>query len=152
MPACLALADDNCGGTNWKDVNTSWIKFRQGFNECTQRTGRDMMLSVEYCHNGEECMDWVADVANLWRTTSDVQATWPSVMANIHAQESMYSIAGHGKAAFNGGWVGGWVCVWVNAGWLITVVVVVVSDCACLAALPEGRALMRLYAISVRDW
>ena len=61
-----------------------------------------MMLSVEYCHNGDECMDWVADVANLWRTTSDVQATWESVMGNIHSQEPMYPIAGHGKAAFNG--------------------------------------------------
>eukprot|EP00750_Incisomonas_marina_P011167 INCI16350.5.p1 GENE.INCI16350.5~~INCI16350.5.p1 ORF type:complete len:812 (+),score=130.53 INCI16350.5:666-3101(+) len=95
------LKDDNCGGQNWKDVNTSWIKFRQGFDACTTKTGRNMMLSVEYCHNGDECMDWVADVANLWRTTSDVQATWESVMGNIHSQEPMYPIAGHGKAAFN---------------------------------------------------
>jgi len=94
--------DDNCGGSEWPAVNTSWIKFRQGFDECTKKTGRDMILSVEYCNPGNECMDWVADVANLWRTTADVQASWSSVMANIHAQESMYPIAGHGKAAFNG--------------------------------------------------
>jgi alpha-galactosidase len=32
-------------------------------------------------------------VANLWRTTGDVQNTWASVMGNIHSQNDMASVA-----------------------------------------------------------
>ena len=87
------LKDDNCGGTVSKALNDSWIKFRSAFDDCTKSTGREIMLSVEYCRTPDGCGEWVANTANLWRTTDDVQATWSSVMANIHAQEPMYTIA-----------------------------------------------------------
>ena len=52
-----------------------------------------MVLSVEYCKTPEGCGEWVARTANLWRTTSDVQSTWESVMGNIHEQDKMALVA-----------------------------------------------------------
>ena len=43
--------------------------------------------------NPAGCGQWIAGVANLWRTTGDVQATWQSVMGNIHAQNNMAAVA-----------------------------------------------------------
>jgi hypothetical protein len=34
------LKNDNCGGTNWPQENTSWINFKQGFDACFNQTGR----------------------------------------------------------------------------------------------------------------
>jgi hypothetical protein len=113
----------SCGGTNWPAENTSWIKFQQGFDECFSATGRYIVKSIEYllrarcvsplaCHSADQqmcvsvesrycrdakgtggCGDWITDVANLWRTTGDVQNTWASVMGNIHSQNDMASVA-----------------------------------------------------------
>ena len=72
------LKNDNCGGTNWPAENTSWIKFQQGFDKCYAETGRYVIKSIEYCREPKGqggCGDWIADVANLWRTTGDVQVT-----------------------------------------------------------------------------
>jgi hypothetical protein len=87
------LKVDNCGGDNWKQTNTSWIKFHEEFESCRQRTGRPIVLSVEYCSTVDGCGEWIAETANLWRTTGDIQSTWSSVMSNIHQQEPMYKIA-----------------------------------------------------------
>ena len=89
-------AQDNCGGTNWPAENTSWIKFQQGFDECYAKTKRYIVKSIEYCRDPAGtggCGDWIADVANLWRTTGDVQNTWQSVMGNVHSQVGMASVA-----------------------------------------------------------
>jgi hypothetical protein len=63
--------------------NTSWLNFQKGFDACYAKTGRYIMKSIEYCKDPAGCGEWIADVANLWRTTGDVQNTWASVMGNI---------------------------------------------------------------------
>ena len=46
-------------------------------------------------------------MANLWRTVGDVQATWESVMDNIHANDKMAPVVNggqprkHGQGNFN---------------------------------------------------
>lgn len=90
------MKNDNCGGTQWPAENTSWINFKKGFDECLASTGRYVVKSIEYCRDPKGtggCGDWIADVANLWRTTGDVQNTWASVMGNIHSQNEMASVA-----------------------------------------------------------
>ena len=53
------------------------------------------MRSIEYCKDPSAagCGAWVAEVANVWRTTGDVQATWGSVMGNLHSQNDMAPVA-----------------------------------------------------------
>ena len=89
------LKNDNCGGQNWPADNTSWIKFGQGFDECFKKTGRYTVRSIEYCRQpgASQCGGWIAGVANLWRTTGDVQATWESIMSNLHSQNNMAPVA-----------------------------------------------------------
>jgi hypothetical protein len=45
------LKNDNCGGTNWPVENTSWIKFKQGFDKCYEDTGKYIVKSIEYCRD-----------------------------------------------------------------------------------------------------
>lgn len=87
------LKIDLCKGTGWNHANTSWILFQKGFEKCFKETGRYIVKSVETCREPTGCGQWIAGVADLWRTTPDVQATWQSVMANIHSQNNMASIA-----------------------------------------------------------
>jgi len=87
------LKNDNCGGTNWRTTNTSWIKFTEAFEECYKKTGRYIVRSVEYCREVAGCGEWIAGLANLWRTTHDIQATWPSVMSTIHSNNDMAPVA-----------------------------------------------------------
>ena len=49
-----------------------------------------------------QCGQWIGGVANTWRTVGDVQATWGSVMANIHANDKMASVVNNGQAVKNG--------------------------------------------------
>ena len=59
------LKNDNCGGTNWKEQNTSWINFQKGFDECYNKTGRYIVKSIEYCRDPDECGQWIGGGANL---------------------------------------------------------------------------------------
>eukprot|EP00041_Stephanoeca_diplocostata_P036427 m.1331336 g.1331336 ORF g.1331336 m.1331336 type:complete len:916 (+) comp24863_c1_seq1:65-2812(+) len=93
------LKNDNCGGNNWKVENESWVRFKQGFDKCFADTGRYIVKSIEYCRSPTDCGQWIGDVANLWRTTGDIQNTWASVMGNIHSQNDMAPVARPG--AFN---------------------------------------------------
>lgn len=79
------LKTDGCFGNHWPAINTSWINFRQGIDACTQGGGRPIVLSVESCgtSNPDDCQAWIPGLANLWRTTGDIQATWVSVMSNL---------------------------------------------------------------------
>ena len=99
------LKNDNCGGSNWPKLNTSWILFKEGFDQCYKKTGRYTVRSIEYCRpeDSQGCQGWIADVANLWRTTGDVQATWASVMSNIHNNDKMASVVNKASVtmAFN---------------------------------------------------
>ena len=89
------LKNDNCGGSNWPAENTSWINFKTGFDACYAKTGRYTVRSIEYCRNPalSQCGGWIAGVANLWRTTGDVQATFDSCMGNLHSQDNMAPVA-----------------------------------------------------------
>lgn len=64
---------DHCGGTCHPQLNTSWIAFRAGIAACTGGGGRDILLSVESCSDPSGCGAWIADVADSWRTTGDIQ-------------------------------------------------------------------------------
>jgi alpha-galactosidase len=96
------LKNDNCGGSNWPQENTSWIKFQQGFDECYAQTGRYIVKSIEYCKDPNVCGQWIGGVANTWRTVGDVQATWSSVLSNIHNNNKMASVVNNGQAVVNG--------------------------------------------------
>lgn len=54
-------------------LNTSWIAFRAGIEACTAGGGRDITLSVESCSDPSGCGAWIADLADAWRTTPDIQ-------------------------------------------------------------------------------
>ena len=43
------LKNDNCGGTNWPQENTSWINFQAGFDKCHKETGRYIARPPEPC-------------------------------------------------------------------------------------------------------
>lgn len=78
------LKIDQCGGDSYEhhhlDKNISWLAFQRGFKECLQSTGRAIVQSVESCGTVAGCGEWIANCANLWRTGSDLEATWGSVM------------------------------------------------------------------------
>ena len=82
---------DACRGA--KDGRTSWSRFHGGFAKCLNETGRYIVQSVESCSDPKGCGTWVGDVANLWRTGGDIQATWSSMLGNIHRNDGMASVA-----------------------------------------------------------
>ena len=51
---------------------------------------------VESCKSAA-CAAWIGRVADVWRANSDIQATWPSVLANAHANDQMALAASVGK-------------------------------------------------------
>ena len=80
----LQPTQDQCGGDSYEhhgqNKNMSWLAFQRGFKECLQSTGRAIVQSVESCGSVDGCGQWIANRANLWRTGSDLEATWGSVM------------------------------------------------------------------------
>eukprot|EP01083_Nonionella_stella_P020814 57738_1 len=87
---------DACHGEDYPNANQSWIKFRAAIDACYNRTGNDMVLSVESCGSVSGCGQWVGNIANLWRTGGDIQDNWNSMMNNADVTQSMWSIAGPG--------------------------------------------------------
>ena len=57
-----------------------------------------MVLSVESCNDPrpQGCSAWIGSLANLWRTTGDVQATFASVMGNLDGNNNMANFSGPG--------------------------------------------------------
>ena len=92
------LKIDQCGGDSYEhhgeDKNMSWLAFQRGFKECLQSTGRAIVQSVESCGTVSGCGEWIANCANLWRTGSDLEATWGSVMKNLDQTAPLFSLAG----------------------------------------------------------
>ncbi|KAJ9469111.1 putative alpha-galactosidase [Diplonema papillatum] len=84
---------DDCGGADYQNPNESWSKFRDGFDKCAQATGRYIWESVEYCKTAGGCGEWIAQTANSWRTTSDIQATWASMMSNAKLNDALAAVA-----------------------------------------------------------
>jgi hypothetical protein len=91
------LKIDQCGGDSYEhhhqDKNISWLKFQAGFRTCLAKTGRPIVQSVESCSTVTGCGEWIANCANLWRTGSDLEATWGSIMKNLDQTAPLYSLA-----------------------------------------------------------
>ena len=85
-------------------MNTSWIAFRTGIDACTAAGGRPMLLSVEYCKAQTGCAAWVSDVADLWRSSGDVQANWLSILGNLDAANANADAARSGHYNDPGAW------------------------------------------------
>jgi alpha-galactosidase len=85
------LKIDDCGGTRYAQLNTSWVKFRQGLSSCSASGGPDITMSVEYCDAGMDC-GWVAELADLWRCSGDVQANWASILHNLDAANANVAV------------------------------------------------------------
>ena len=90
---------DACGGRGNAADNYTWIRFHAGIERCVARGGRPMVLSVESCNDPTGCGVWLPLLANTWRTTGDIQATFASVLSNLDANNNMAAIARPG--AFN---------------------------------------------------
>jgi alpha-galactosidase len=70
---------------------THYARFRDAF----EATGRPMVLSI--CEWGRNRpWEWAQDVGQLWRTTSDIQDSWESLLWNLDANERHYEAAGPG--------------------------------------------------------
>eukprot|EP01062_Namystynia_karyoxenos_P040648 TRINITY_DN2961_c0_g2_i1.p1 TRINITY_DN2961_c0_g2~~TRINITY_DN2961_c0_g2_i1.p1 ORF type:complete len:910 (+),score=243.65 TRINITY_DN2961_c0_g2_i1:97-2730(+) len=85
---------DQCGGDHWPQLNTSWIKFREGITKCEEGGGRPIFMSTEYCGTLSGCGEWIPALSNSWRTGGDIQANWASVMSNLDQTEPLYPLAG----------------------------------------------------------
>ncbi len=92
------MKTDACGGRGWPRDNTTWIDFRAGITRCTAGGGRPIVLSVESCNEPASggCSEWIGALANLWRTTGDIQATFASVLSNLDSNNDMAAFAGPG--------------------------------------------------------
>ena len=87
---------DACDGRGWSENNVTWIDFRAGIARCEAGApNRTIVLSVESCSNAA-CGAWIGGLANLWRTTGDIQATWRSVLSNLDNNNVMAPFAGPG--------------------------------------------------------
>ena len=86
---------DACDGRGWNVDNVTWIMFREGIERCTARGGAPIFLSVESCSDAS-CGQWIGGLANSWRTTGDIQATWHSIMSNLDNNNLMADFAGPG--------------------------------------------------------
>ena len=87
---------DGCFGRGWAVDNVTWVHFRAGIERCVARGGREIVLSVESCGDAS-CGAWIGGLANLWRTTGDIQATWASVMSNRECRERAGKREGEGR-------------------------------------------------------
>jgi alpha-galactosidase len=70
---------------------TQYARFRDAFGA----TGRPMVLSI--CEWGRNRpWEWAQEVGQLWRTTSDIQDSWESLLWNLDANERHHEAAGPG--------------------------------------------------------
>ena len=87
------MKTDGCSGRGNAASNVTWIHFREGIDRCVAKGGHPMVLSVESCSDPRGCGVWLPKLANVWRTTGDIQATFASVLSNLDANNKMASIA-----------------------------------------------------------
>ena len=76
------LQIDHCSGVAYPRDNESWIPFHAAFAACAAGGGRPIAESVESCNSPAPggCADWIANVADLWRTTGDIQVRGPTLV------------------------------------------------------------------------
>jgi alpha-galactosidase len=88
---------DSCGGTRWPASNTSWIRMRSAIEACAAAGGHRQILGASSCEAGSGCAVWIGDLADLWRTTGDVQANWASIMSNLDRNNANAAASRPGK-------------------------------------------------------
>ena len=88
----LLLNDYSKGSTVYGTPNGSWVKVRAAIDVCPT----PIYLQVAFCkHVGSgTCGDWIGDLANAWRTSGDVQATWASVLGNADLTQPLWPLVG----------------------------------------------------------
>jgi alpha-galactosidase len=75
------------------DARTQYAKFR----DALAQSGRPIVLSI--CEWGSnQPWEWAPAMGNLWRTTDDIEDTWPSMLSNLDQS------AQHPGAARPGAW------------------------------------------------
>ena len=88
------LKIDICYGQSPKQANDSWIKFRNGFDSCYEKTGHKIFENVDSCSDPNGCGQWIAKIANSWATGgSDIQANWKQILNKAMHNNKFYKIA-----------------------------------------------------------
>jgi alpha-galactosidase len=73
------------------DAPTQYAKVSQAF----RNSGRPIVLSI--CEWGQnEPWRWAMGVGNLWRTTTDIEDTWQSMLDNLDVSSQYSAVAGPG--------------------------------------------------------
>jgi alpha-galactosidase len=73
------------------DAPTQYARFR----DALAHAGRPIVLSI--CEWGSnQPWEWAPRIGNLWRTTGDIQDTWPSMLANLDQSAQHSAVAGPG--------------------------------------------------------
>lgn len=70
----------------------------QRWHDELNATGRPVLFSN--CHNGcmtREWEPWCGEVSNMWRSSADISAHWPSVMHNLDSLKGRGSVAKPGR-------------------------------------------------------
>eukprot|EP00117_Sycon_ciliatum_P047155 scpid90346/ scgid2356/ Alpha-galactosidase; Alpha-D-galactoside galactohydrolase; Melibiase len=84
---------DACGSTTEQHEPTM-AKWARLFNE----SGRPVLVSN--CHNGCQTnawFDWCPQSANMWRSSSDINDSWKSIMSNLHTLVERGAYGGPGR-------------------------------------------------------
>eukprot|EP01051_Picozoa_sp_SAG22_P007477 SAG22_NODE_528_length_9431_cov_7.192135_5_plen_202_part_00 len=96
---CLRL----CLSSRFRCPHASLPFMLQAIDECSKTRGFPMVLSVESCDDPTGCGLWIGELANLWRTCGDIQATFASVMNNVAENTKMAKWAGPTGGPLGGG-------------------------------------------------
>jgi len=73
------------------DARVQYPKFRDAF----ARSGRPIVFSI--CEWGSNRpWEWAASVGHLWRSTGDIEDTWPSMLHNLDLSSNYATAAGPG--------------------------------------------------------
>ncbi|MFI5206954.1 MAG: glycoside hydrolase family 27 protein [Gemmatimonadales bacterium] len=65
------------------------------FRDALAQSGRPIVLSI--CEWGSnQPWDWAPGIGNLWRTTDDIEDTWPSMLSNLDQSAQHPTAAGPG--------------------------------------------------------
>ena len=73
------------------DARTQYAKFR----DALARSGRPIVYSI--CEGGaNQPWEWAPGIGNLWRTTDDIEDTWPSMLSNLDQSAQHAGVAGPG--------------------------------------------------------
>jgi alpha-galactosidase len=98
------LKIDDCAGSKYDQLNTSWILFRAALDACRAKAGRPpIFLACSSCgpSNPDGCQSWIRALCNQWRTVGDIQATWGSVMQVLETNDLMRHVGGTGDGRWN---------------------------------------------------